>query len=418
MIMSFSSCNGFMNKEADTTAEDTTTSAQESGSATTTQKAPTTGTNKPSGGNQEQPLPDVDPVTVKLTAETAGIKILGERMLVSEEEQINCDWTCSGIEFVLNSLGGEISFAAGSDKPCYFRAYINGTEWKTGVNPYYTVNGNSTITLKNVPTGELTVRLIKVTGHTLARAQLYSMTYYGTLSETAPADNDLYIEYIGDSISCGWGVVGDHDGNYNSQDGSLAYPYMLSQRLNADYSVTALSGQGLIFYGKNMQNLYNGYLLSSPLRDETALYQFERKSDLVVINIGTNDYSKRGSDGITAESFAKTYKSFIETIRAKNGANCKIVCLYNTMNDTFAESIASACYELGGISAGIYTFEMDRAASGHPTIAENEDYTDALEAFLKDVLAGNIENPYLDSEATGDGMSAGVSQFQPMPDGR
>ena len=88
------------------------------------------------------------------------------------------------------------------------------------------------------------------------------------------------------------------------------------------------------------------------------------------------------------------------------------------MNDTFAESIASACYELGGISAGIYTFEMDRAASGHPTIAENEDYTDALEAFLKDVLAGNIENPYLDSEATGDGMSAGVSQFQPMPDGR
>ena len=422
MIMSLSSCDlkdRLLNQNDDTTDNSSETESQENSSDTTTQKDPSTDSNKPSGGDQQdQPLPDVDPVTVKLTADTAGIKILGERMLTSEEEQINCDWTCSGIEFVLDSLGGNISFAAGSDKPCYFRAYINGEEWKNGINPYYPVSGDSTITLKKVPAGKLTVRLIKVTGHTLARAQLYSMTYYGTLSETAPADNDLYIEYVGDSISCGWGVVGDHDGNYNSQDGSLAYPYMLSQRLNADYSVTALSGQGLIYCGANMQNLYNGYLMSSPLRDSSVQYDFERKADVVVINIGTNDYSKRGTNGIDAESFATAYKSFINVIREKNGANCKIVCLYNTMNDTFAKSIVAACYELGGISAGIYTFEMDRAASGHPTIAENRDYTDALEEFMKDVIAGNIENPFLDSEETGDGMSAGVSQFQPMPNDR
>ncbi len=400
-------------------------SSTDSGSSTTgtgdsNKPNGTTGTNGTTGGNdQPAPTPDADPTTTLLHSETAGIKVLGERQYVNDEEQqINCDWTCSGIEFTLNSLGGNISFEADSDKPCYFRAYINGTEWKKGTNPYYTVNGETTVTLENVPEGELTVRFIKVSGHTLARAQLYSVTYYGTLSETAPADKNLYIEFVGDSISCGWGVVGKHDGTYSSQDGALAYPYMLSQRLNADYSVTALSGQGVVYHGTNIPNMYNGYLMASPLRNDVALYNFERKADVVVVNMGTNDYSNRAT--VTEESFAKTYKKMLETILQTNGEDCKIVCLYNTMNDTFADSIISVCYELGGNAAGIYTFEMERANSGHPTKEENEDYTDALEAFMESVLDGEILDgeSNLESEAAGDGMSVDVSDFGPMPSDR
>lgn len=389
----------------------------------TTKPAQTTaGTTGNGGGTEddEPTVPDVELTITKLSSATAGIKILGERQYVSaEEEQINCDWTCSGIEFALNSHGGDISFEAESDKPCYFRAYVNGVEWKsTGSSPYFIVNGKSTISLKKVPTGDITVRLIKVSGHTLARAQLYSVSYYGTLKETAPADNDLYIEFIGDSISCGWGVVGDHDGTYAAQDGTYAYPYLLSEELNADYSVTALSGQGLIYHGTGMPNMLNGYLLASPLRNVTAMYGFERKADVVVVNIGTNDYSHRSE--ITAEEFAEAYKQLLETIREKNGADCKIVCLYDTMNDTFAESIISVCYKLGGNESGIYTFQMDRAASGHPTIEENADYTKSLKALLKDVIDGKIleTKSELDTETSGDGMSVDISQFYPIPSDR
>lgn len=372
------------------------------------------------GDNGGTVFPDVELTTTQLTSATAGIKILGERQYVSdEEEQINCDWTCSGIEFVLNSYGGDVSFEAESDKPCYFRAYINGEEWMSiGSSPYFVVDGKSTISLKKVPTGDITVRLIKVSGHTLARAQLYSVSYYGTLKETAPADKELYIEFIGDSISCGWGVVGNHDGTYASQDGTYAYPYLLSQELNADYSVTALSGQGLLYHGTNMPNMINGYLLSSPLRNVTAMYGFERKADVVVINIGTNDYSHRSS--ITADEFAEAYKQLIEIIKEKNGADCKIVCLYDTMNDTFAQSIISVCYKLGGNANGIYTFRLERAASGHPTIEENVEYTAALKTLLQDVIDGKIleTKNELDTEASGDGMSVDISQFYPIPNDR
>ncbi|MBQ7384391.1 MAG: hypothetical protein IJV72_06335, partial [Clostridia bacterium] len=361
----------------------------------TTKPAQTTGGNAgptdDGDGDDGDDLPEASLTTTELNSTTAGIKILGERQYVSEEEkQINCDWTCSGIEFVLNSLGGSITLEAESDKPCYFRAYVNGVEWNNiGSSPYFIVNGKSTISLKDVPTGEVTVRLIKVTGHTLARAQLYSMSYYGTLRENAPADKDLYIEFVGDSISCGWGVVGNHDGTYAAQDGTYAYPYLLSQRLNADYAVTALSGQGVIFHGTGFPNMTSGYLMSSPLRNATAMYGFERKADIVVVNMGTNDYIKRGTNGINAETFADAYKAMLETIREKNGEDCKIVCVYNTMNDTFAEQIVSVCRELGGIAEGFYTFKLERTASGHPTIEENATYTEALEAFLKGVISGD-----------------------------
>ena len=357
--------------------------------------------------------PEKVETTISLNSQTKGIKILGERALESDS-QINLDWTCSGVEFVIDSLGGELTLKAGSNKPCYLRIYVDGIEWSTAVGKtYFEINGETTVTVPSIPAGKHTVRIVKVTGHTLATAQLYSMSYYGTLEETAPADKDVYIEFIGDSISCGWGVIGAHDGSYSAQDGALAYPYMLAKKLNADYSITALSGQGVIFHGTTVPNMTDGYLMSSPLRDNTQAYDFERKANMVVINMGTNDFSKKDGNTITEETFAESYKALINTIREKNGADCKIVCLYNTMNDTFASSIITVCRELGGQKAGIYTFKMTRAASGHPTAEENVAYTNALESVLLNALEGKITESKLDVENAGNGMTVDFSQFKP-----
>ena len=90
------------------------------------------------------------------------------------------------------------------------------------------------------------------------------------------------------------------------------------------------------------------------------------------------------------------------------------------MNDTFAQSIISVCYKLGGNANGIYTFRLERAASGHPTIEENAGYTEALKTLLQDVIDGKIleTKNELDTEASGDGMSVDISQFYPIPNDR
>ena len=396
--------------DSDTEAPSDSSEGTESETAAKTE-APTTAEKEPP---KEPPVEKVS-TTTKLSSNTLGIKLLGERFIYSET-QINCDWTCSGIEFVLNSIGGDLTVEAGSAKPCYFRVFVDGYEWvsKKG-SDYYEVKGDTRFVVPAIPAGEHTVRIVKVTGHTLATAQLYSLTYYGTISETAPADQELYIEYLGDSISCGWGVVGAHDGSYSAQDGALAYPYLLSQKLNADYCVTALSGQGVLFHGAPNVNMTTGYLLTSPNRDGAVTYDFARKADVVVINMGTNDYSNRNKgDGITEAQFADAYKALIQTVREKNGADCKILCLYNTMNDTFANAILSVCNELGGQKAGIYSHEMTRTASGHPTVKENEAYVTALEAVMNHILNGVVAGEKeLNTEASGDGLSVGFGDFKP-----
>ncbi len=347
---------------------------------------------EPSQPTQKPSKPSVTTTITSLNADTEGIKILGERYYApAGAPQINCDWTCSGIEFVLNSLGGDVVFQAGSDKPCYFRAYVNGVEWKNGDSDYYTVDGRTKITLKDVPSGEQTIRLIKVTGILLGNAQIYSVSYQGEiLVDDAPADKDVYIEFLGDSISCGWGLVGPKDYTYTAQDGALAYPYLLSQRLNADYSILGLSGQGVIFHSDPNPNMTEAYTKSSPMRDGTAVYGFERKADVVVVNLGTNDFTYRESAGITEDAFAEAYKNLLMSILEKNGEDCKIVCLYNTMNDTFGDVIPNVCNELNETYAGIYSFKMDRTSmggtGGHPTVEENVAYTDALEEFLRAVI--------------------------------
>ena len=153
-----------------------------------------------------------------------------------------------------------------------------------------------------------------------------------------------------------------------------------------------------------------GYLYGSPLRDSETEYGFERKADIVVINIGTNDYGYREQYGIDEAAFKEAYLDFLKTVYRKNGANCKIYCLYNSMNDTFAQAILEACEEVGGEAAGVYTLELERAASGHPTLEEQNAYAWKITAYLNETKDNEITEDFgpdsgmLESEEHGTGM--------------
>ena len=235
-------------------------------------------------GDEDTSAPAVNgKTTYPLSSNTTGVKLLGVRNEPSEN-YISCDWSCSGFEMNVNSFErGDIVFHASAGANCYFRAYVDGSDW----GKYYVVGVDlCEIVLENVPAGIHTIRLIKVTGHTLACAQVTDVCFAGSISETSPAQKELYIEFIGDSICCGWGMIGSKDGQYTGQDGSLAYPYLVAEAMNADYSITALSGQGLLMGDPGMTK---GYLMISPKRS-ASIYNFERTADVVVINVGTNDY--------------------------------------------------------------------------------------------------------------------------------
>ncbi len=338
---------------------------------------------------EETPVIDPAPLqSYRFTPETKGIKVLGVRN-ESGGGWIGADWTCSGIEFTAETTGGTMTFLASASDRCYFRAYVDGQAWmKSGNNPYYRVGtSDSEIILPDIPAGKHLIRLVKVTGHTLARAQIIDVTFHGTILETAPADQDLYIEFVGDSISCGWGMIGPKDGTYAAQDGSLAFPYLTAQAMNADYSITALSGQGLLM---GSPGIPAGYLQTSPKRSGN-MYDFARKADIVVLNVGTNDCRTGNMTkyNITEEKFYQAYITFLRTVKEKNGSDCRIVCTYNCMNDTFETQLLKAVADLGGAEVGIHTLKFDRTANangnGHPVIEEQARYAEVLTEFLQNL---------------------------------
>lgn len=351
------------------------------------QKAPTT-TNQE---KEDDPVINTyEPLTVKLSNNTPGIKILGVRNLPSGAS-INADWTCSGIEFYAD-CEGELSVTIDSSNPCYYRVYVDGEPYLNGTTPYFTVDQKTEIKVENIERGKHLFRFVKATGYTLAKSAFRSVKLNGLISSEAPKDNELYLEFVGDSICCGWGVIPDATGAYNgtyaSQDGTLAYPYLISTQMNADYSICALSGQGLLC-GNPGTPL--GYKYGCYEKNAKREYDFARKADVVIINIGTNDYSQQSKLGITKIDFQKAYVDFINLVKEKNGDDCKIILVYNVMNDTFASSIMTAVNSLGGERANLYLFKADRTSrergNSHPSENENKAYAEKIGKFIQEVLA-------------------------------
>ena len=335
---------------------------------------------------------------IMLNSEATFLKLLDGRQEFTANG-ITCDFSCAGIEFEAQCEGDiTVGVAVSSSTGCYFRAYVDGVEWKNGDSPYYEcLTGAKQIILKDIPAGKHTIRIVKATGYTLARTTLTSIRLEsGAPIAAAPADNDLYIEYIGDSIFCGWGVVktawGAYNGTYQSQDGTLAIPYLVSGELDADYSVVAVSGQGVV-YGK--PNIENAYKYASYDRDCTVEYGFERKADVVVVNVGTNDYSHR--DSVSAEQFSEAYTRMLRYVREKNGEDCIILVTYNMMNDCYGSEIVEVISSLGGAENNYYVVKSERCGavnSSHPSAEENVKYAKVIGDTIKAIM----DNSYTDTD--------------------
>ena len=116
-----------------------------------------------------------------------------------------------------------------------------------------------------------------------------------------PKRPERRIEFIGNSITSGYGVEGkNHDCHFSveTENACMSYAAITSRALNADYSLVSYSGRGVVRnYGdKNktsinpMPSLYD----RTCFFDSTKHWKFnEWIPQVVVINLGTNDFSTK-----------------------------------------------------------------------------------------------------------------------------
>ncbi len=341
------------------------------------------------------------------------VKMLGR---TAEDEGIL--WlalSASGVEFTVKGTAASVTVVgdsmvnAGKDKQARFAVYVDGErvldEQIDAAEKTYDIFTSDT-------EKEATVTIIKLSEAAESTMGIRSINVTTAEDIKPTVQKDLKIEFIGDSITCGYGVDDEVKENHfstSTEDATRAYAYKTAQKLNADYSLVSYSGHGIISgysgdgkkvtsqlvpdvyekFAKSYGN-YNGIFSVSYVDWDFARFQ----PDVVVINLGTNDASYCGSDRDKITDYSENYAEFLKVVREKN-PDAHIVCALGVMGDSLYTGVRKAV-ELYTEATGDTNISHVRltpqngstgyAADWHPTEATHEIASDEMVAHIKSVL--------------------------------
>lgn len=215
------------------------------------------------------------------------------------------------------------------------------------------------------------------------------------------------IEFIGDSITCGFGnETKEKDRLYYSdeENGWLSHAAIAARRLDMDWNMICVSGICLgrrdaipMPYDMNELYPYTDRILEDRLGEETyQIWDFVgNASDYVVLNLGTND-----ANGITGalipekeeEKFRREYYDFLEMLRKRNGPAANIICALGSMDYYLYHPIEEivAEYKMRTGDERISCFRYPRidaldpvGACSHPYVLTHQKMADALVEYIR-----------------------------------
>lgn len=156
-------------------------------------------------------------------------------------------------------------------------------------------------------------------------------------------EKDLKIEFIGDSITCAYGVEGTsayENFKTSTENFMKSYAYLTAEKLDAEYSAVSYSGHGIVSgYSSDGEKVSDQtvppyYENVGKLPDYAEKWDFEANpNDVVVINLGTNDSSYTSGDAEKEAEYTELYTEFLKTVR-KNNPDAYIICTLGTMGGT------------------------------------------------------------------------------------
>lgn len=309
------------------------------------------------------------------------------------------DYSASGIEFYANCAGdvsvtfNASSLISGNEGGCYFTVIVDGVQ-KARDFCHITATGETTVKLaENLLYGKHTFEIYRQTEIERAVVGIKSVTLSGEMLE-APYNSDLFIEFVGDSITTAYGNLTKTGSGVTYsypkyQDATQGYAYLTAKALDADWSLVAQQGRGAK-YGYTTESLLDIYPKLRYNKDKNTNYDFARQPDYVVIALGTNDISTYSSRfGKTLADVKQGFKEMLSLVRTKN-PNAKIIWAYNMMTNAANDIITSVISEAGGEEKGYYSVQLTQDKAGgnnHPYYTAHATMAKELTAFINKINA-------------------------------
>lgn len=372
-----------------------------------------TGTGFPDANNSVSEETTMELTQKTFAAEPQYVKMLGRTH--SEEGILWLALSASGVEFTMKGTSASVTLAGDSsvsneDNRARFAAYVDGKR----VADEMVVEPEQTVEIfASDEEREVTVRLIKLSEAAQSTVGIKSInvTSVGDIAPTA--EKGLKIEFIGDSITCGYGVD-DEDRNHHfatsTEDATKAYAYKTAQLLDADYSLVSYSGHGIVsgyttqgkkVVAQQVPNMYeqfarsyssyNGFSVSSVDWDFSKFVP-----DFIVINLGTNDWSYTGRDETLIREYIDGYVKFLGKVR-KDNPGAHIICALGLMGQDLCEAVETAVSEYteqsGDSNVSSFRLTMQDgnkngyAADWHPTAASHDIAAAEMAAEIQRIMA-------------------------------
>lgn len=251
------------------------------------------------------------------------------------------------------------------------------------------------------------LRLMKYTEAPFSSLGIAGLSYDGEILPYKREDKPLFIEFIGDSITCGYGIEAENElcpFQTDTQNPWEAYACKTARKLNAEFSLVSWSGNGIISHyvdpSVNERRLEHGLMPDIyPYSDfdlyrrkgmnPSPVWEYTREPDIIVINLGTNDASYTRKISERNVLFLQEYKKFLLQIRKKH-PEAKLLCVYGMMNPDLNEEIVQACKELSKqgekklwtVEMPLHTAKDGMGADYHPSMYTQERTATILAKFI------------------------------------
>ena len=361
-----------------------------SGTAPSTSSTTATGTVPTSTTETFPPLSLVQTPTSQTAA------VFGRTVI--KDGRLRLEWSGSGFAVRVAGTQAKIFLNAAVEKDAqapYVRVWVDGKERETTA-----VSGTVSIQL-HLGAGEHLIQLVRLSEVlTVAPIHVVSLQVYGDRQMppgllSPPVLPQRRIEFIGDSITCGFGVTGQpyavtgKPGRFltEEEDVTKTYAGITAAYFGADARYIAASGRGVCHnHTDGGDSLLIPHLFDLASPEENTKWDFSLwQPQVVVINAGTNDY--RGKT--TPPEMRAGVKAFLEQVR-RAYPDAEIIWMYGMMNKKLEEPLVQGIedYNIAHskkvhyLAVATLRGVQEQGALSHPNVAAQRDRAKPLQELI------------------------------------
>ena len=326
-------------------------------------------------------------------------------------------YSCSAIEFKFEGTKAEVviqsQFVEGDSSHRAWLAVVLNTDTEPikRFNPH---PGTHTYTLyEGTEKRSVIIRLVKMSEAAFDKVGIEAIITDNDIPIIPTQEMERKIEFIGDSITCGYGVEGLNEIDLFDtiqENPWKAYAARTARILKAEYHLVSWSGIGIIsswipededkpLEEPLMPDLYQ--YTDKALDQAMGLSDYEKWDtnkfvpDCIVVNLGTNDMSYTRGMKDRIDTFGKAYADFIKDIRDKN-PYASILCVLGVMGQELFPEIESQISRLRSKDENIYSHQLKLqleadgiGTEGHPSLRTHEKLAEDLSNTIRKIMNWN-----------------------------